>query len=71
MARYAQFIAGTHRKSTSLVVLFGSPSSSVIPRLMPVNPVEAMLGRMMSQGAYMQQEQVDGAARHRCPTLSG
>ena len=40
------------------VVLFGITFIFVIPRLMPVNPVEAMLGRMMSQGAYMQQEQV-------------
>ena len=57
MARYARFLAG--RLASYLAVgLFGITFIFVIPRLMPVNPVEAMLGRMMSQGAYMQQEQV-------------
>lgn len=57
MARYAQFLLG-RLASYVAVVLFGITFIFVIPRLMPVNPVEAMLGRMMSQGAYMQQEQV-------------
>ena len=41
-----------------LVVLFGTTFIFVIPRLLPVNPVEAMLGRILSQGSYMQEEQV-------------
>jgi peptide/nickel transport system permease protein len=41
-----------------LVVLFGVTFIFVIPRLLPVNPVEAMLGRILSQGTYMQEEQV-------------
>lgn len=57
MARYAQFLIG-RLASYAAVVLFGITFIFVIPRLLPVNPVEAMLGRMMSQGAYMQQEQV-------------
>ena len=57
MARYAQFLLG-RLASYVAVVLVGITFIFVIPRLMPVNPVEAMLGRMMSQGAYMQQEQV-------------
>jgi peptide/nickel transport system permease protein len=57
MARYTQFLLG-RLASYVAVVLFGITFIFVIPRLMPVNPVEAMLGRRMSQGAYMQQEQV-------------
>jgi len=41
-----------------LVVWFGITFIFVIPRLLPINPVEAMLGRILSQGAYMQEEQV-------------
>jgi peptide/nickel transport system permease protein len=40
------------------VIFFGITAIFFIPRLLPVNPVEAMLGRMMSQGAYMQEDQV-------------
>lgn len=40
------------------VIFFGITAIFFIPRMLPVNPVEAMLGRMMSQGAYMQEEQV-------------
>ena len=57
MASYARFLIG-RLASYVAVVLFGITFIFVIPRLLPVNPVEAMLGRMMSQGAYMQQEQV-------------
>ena len=48
MARYAQFLVG-RLASYVAVVLVGITFIFVIPRLMPVNPVEAMLGRMMSQ----------------------
>lgn len=41
-----------------VVILFGITAIFFIPRLLPVNPVEAMLGRIMSQGAYMQEDQV-------------
>lgn len=40
------------------VILCGVTAIFFIPRLLPVNPVEAMLGRIMSQGSYMQEEQV-------------
>lgn len=42
-----------------LVVWFGTTFIFIIPRLLPINPVEAMLGRILAQGTYMQQEQVD------------
>ncbi|MGH8431424.1 MAG: ABC transporter permease, partial [Solimonas sp.] len=57
MARHARFLIG-RLSSYVAVVLVGITFVFVIPRLLPVNPVEAMLGRMMSQGAYMQEEQV-------------
>ena len=57
MARQLRFLA-SRLAGYAAVVLFGITFIFVIPRLLPVNPVEAMLGRMMSQGAYMQQEQV-------------
>jgi peptide/nickel transport system permease protein len=41
-----------------LVVLFGVTFIFFIPRMLPVNPVDAMLGRILSQGSYMQEEQV-------------
>jgi peptide/nickel transport system permease protein len=57
MASQLRFLAG-RLAGYAAVVLFGITFIFIIPRLLPVNPVEAMLGRMMSQGAYMQQEQV-------------
>lgn len=42
------------------VVLAGTTFIFIMPRLLPINPVEAMLGRILSQGAYMQEEQVKG-----------
>ena len=54
MARYTQFLLG-RLASYVAVVLFGITFIFVIPRLMPVNPVEAMLGRMGIYGltAYL------------------
>ena len=43
----------------ALVILFGTTFIFFIPRLLPVNPVEAMLGKMLSQGTYMEQNQID------------
>jgi peptide/nickel transport system permease protein len=42
----------------ALVVLVGITFIFVIPRLLPINPVEAMLGRILAQGTYMQAEQI-------------
>jgi len=58
MGERAYFLIG-RLVSYVLVVLFGITFIFIIPRLLPVNPVEAMIGRMMSQGAYMQLEQVE------------
>jgi peptide/nickel transport system permease protein len=57
VARSLRFIA-VRLAGYVAVILFGITFIFFVPRLLPVNPVEAMLGRMMSQGAYMQQEQV-------------
>lgn len=57
MVRHLRFLAGRLAVYVA-VILFGITFIFIIPRLLPVNPVEAMLGRMMSQGAYMQEEQV-------------
>ncbi len=42
-----------------LVIWIGITIVFFVPRFLPSNPVEAMLGRIMSQGAYMQPEQVE------------
>jgi|SRR3954447_5894348 peptide/nickel transport system permease protein len=42
-----------------LVILCGTTFIFFIPRLLPVNPVEAMLGKVLSQGTYMEQAQID------------
>lgn len=42
----------------ALVILVGITFIFIIPRLLPINPVEAMLGRILAQGTYMQAEQV-------------
>jgi peptide/nickel transport system permease protein len=57
MLAQARFLIG-RLITYMLVVLFGVTFIFVIPRLLPVNPVEAMLGRILSQGTYMQEEQV-------------
>jgi len=54
----AQFLA-SRLLTYVLVILFGTTFVFFIPRLLPVNPVDAMLGKMLSQGAYMEQSQVD------------
>lgn len=42
-----------------LVIWIGITIVFFVPRFLPSNPVESMLGRIMSQGAYMQPEQVE------------
>ncbi len=42
-----------------LVVWIGITTVFFVPRFMPGDPVEAMLGRVMSQGAFMEPEQVE------------
>jgi peptide/nickel transport system permease protein len=42
-----------------LVIWIGITIVFFVPRFLPSNPVEAMLGRIMTQGAYMQPEQVE------------
>ena len=42
-----------------LVILCGVTFIFFIPRFLPVNPVEAMLGKVLSQGTYMEQAQID------------
>src|SRR3982750_1585359 len=40
------------------VIVFGITFIFFLPRLLPSDPVEAMLGKIMSQGQYMQEAQV-------------
>lgn len=42
-----------------LVIWIGITVVFLVPRFLPTSPVEAMLGRIMSQGAYMEPEQVE------------
>lgn len=42
-----------------LVIWIGISVVFFVPRFLPSDPVEAMLGRIMTQGAYMQPEQVE------------
>jgi peptide/nickel transport system permease protein len=42
-----------------LVIWIGISIVFFVPRFLPSSPVEAMLGRIMTQGAYMQPEQVE------------
>ena len=42
-----------------LVIWIGITVVFFVPRFMPSDPVESMLGRIMSQGAYMEAEQVE------------
>jgi len=41
------------------VIVFGVTFIFFLPRLLPSDPVEAMLGKIQSQGQYMEQAQVD------------
>lgn len=41
------------------VIVFGVTFIFFLPRLLPTDPVEAMLGKIQSQGQYMEQAQVD------------
>ena len=50
LARFVSYI---------LVILVGTTVIFVIPRLLPTDPVEAMLGKLTSQGQYMDAKQVD------------
>ena len=45
--------------SYALVIWIGVTIVFFVPRFLPSDPVEAMLGRVMQQGAYMQPEQVE------------
>ena len=42
-----------------LVVWIGITTIFFVPRFMPSDPVEAMLGRIMTQGAFMEPEQIE------------
>ncbi len=42
-----------------LVIWIGISIVFFVPRFLPTSPVEAMLGRIMTQGAYLQPEQVE------------
>jgi len=41
------------------VILFGITFIFFLPRFLPSDPVEAMLGKIMSQGQYMEAAQVE------------
>lgn len=55
--RFAAFLA-SRIVTYILVVWIGITTIFFVPRFMPADPVEAMLGRVMSQGAFMEPEQV-------------
>jgi len=42
-----------------LVIWMGITVVFFVPRFLPSDPVEAMLGRIMTRGAYMEPEQVE------------
>lgn len=55
--RFARFLAS--RFATYILVMWiGITVVFLVPRFLPTNPVEAMLGRIMTQGAYMEPAQV-------------
>lgn len=56
--RVVQYVLG-RLLAYVLVILVGITTIFVIPRLLPTNPVEAMLGKLTSQGQYMDEAQVD------------
>src|SRR4051794_6181728 len=41
------------------VIVFGVTFIFFLPRLLPSDPVEAMLGKIMAQGQYMEEAQVE------------
>ena len=56
--RVVQYIAG-RLVAYVLVILVGVTTVFVVPRLLPTSPVEAMLGKLTSQGSYMDPAQVE------------
>jgi peptide/nickel transport system permease protein len=54
---FARFLV-TRLITYVLVIWIGITIVFFVPRFLPTNPVEAMLGRIMSQGAFMEPEQV-------------
>ena len=56
--QFAKFVI-TRFITYILVMWIGITIVFLVPRFLPSDPVEAMLGRIMSQGAYMEAEQVE------------
>lgn len=56
--RFAAFIL-SRILTYFMVIWIGITTVFIVPRFMPGDPVEAMLGRVMSQGAFMEPEQVE------------
>lgn len=56
--RFARFLA-SRLFTYFLVIWIGVTIVFFIPRFLPSDPVESMLGRIMTQGAYMEPEQVE------------
>jgi peptide/nickel transport system permease protein len=57
LMQFVRFLVS--RFATYLLVMWiGVTVVFFVPRFLPTNPVEAMLGRIMTQGAYMEPEQV-------------
>ena len=56
--QFAKFVV-TRIVAYILVIWIGITVVFFVPRFMPTDPVESMLGRIMSQGAYMEAEQVE------------
>ena len=61
--QFAKFVV-TRIIAYVLVIWIGITVVFFVPRFMPSDPVESMLGRIMSQGAYMEAEPGRGDARH-------
>ena len=56
--QFAKFVV-TRLIAYLLVIWIGVTVVFIVPRFMPSDPVESMLGRIFSQGAYMEAEQVE------------
>ena len=56
--QFAKFVV-TRIIAYVLVIWIGITVVFFVPRFMPSDPVESMLGRIMSQGAYMEADQVE------------
>ena len=56
--QFAKFVV-TRIIAYILVIWIGITVVFFVPRFLPSDPVESMLGRIMSQGAYMEAEQVE------------